>query len=1029
MQIKSRLNIVIILMFLLIVIVGFTILRVKKETTRVNIESELSYALTTQAHSLNHIVQEYRIFQEKRMADQAAQAYDSTMRLLEEARRVFRAPEKLAVVEKIAVELEYIQQIIQRLSKMESKRRPVDSVRLSRTADGTDSIESRLSSQILLKSYNIELETMKLLKLAKHEIIEVQRKTYSVILLSLILISAAITMIILFIKNSIVGPLLSLHTGTEIIGAGDLNYRVGIDAKNEVGQLSRAIDSMTDNLQQITASREELLKEVEERKRVEGGLKESENKYRLLTESLTELIYRSDPETFVASYVNSAVEQIYGYSVDEWLGDPALWEKSLYPDDRENVYSVMETARSDNSNQSLEYRIIRKDGKIRWVLDQLSWVSDNDGKIVSLNGMVSDITERKEAEEALRESTETLRVITSSAQSAIMMVDDEGKVVFWNEAAERIFGYRSDEAIGVHMATLIVPERFREDHTEGFARFCITGKSKIIGKTVELPAIRKDGSEFEASHSISCVNLKGRWHAIAIINNITERKEDEERLKKSEAGLVEAQRIARLGSWNWDIINDSLSWSEGIYRIFGLDPQEFDDTYEAFINSIHPDDRESVKEAVGRALDEHEPYSIVHRIVTPDSVEKIVQEQGEVYFDESDRPVRMVGTVQDITEYTHSKEKVARQVKQLEGLRSIDTAINASLDMHLTLDVVLSTVIKLLNVDAADILIYQPHLQTLNYAHGLGFRTTALKHTNLKLSEGYASKAVLEEKMVYIQDLSKGGDAFKVSKHMDEEEFVSYYCFPLIAKGNVKGVLEILNRSAINPDKEWLDFFETLAGQTAIAIDNAMLYDDLKHSNIELLRAYDTTLEGWSKALDMRDKETEGHSQRVTAMTLTIARALKIDEEELANLRRGALLHDIGKIGIPDKILLKPGPLDEDEWDIMRKHPVLAYEMLSPIEFLRSSIDIPYCHHEKWDGTGYPRGLKGEEIPLGARIFAAVDIFDALSSDRPYRPAWEREKVLEHLRSISGTHLDSNVVEAFFRNFDKSDKELNIYND
>ena len=185
--------------------------------------------------------------------------------------------------------------------------------------------------------------------------------------------------------------------------------------------------------------------------------------------------------------------------------------------------------------------------------------------------------------------------------------------------------------------------------------------------------------------------------------------------------------------------------------------------------------------------------------------------------------------------------------------------------------------------------------------------------------------------------------------------------------------------------------------------------------NAELVHAYDATIEGWSRALDLRDHETEGHSRRVTEMTLRLARAVSVPEEALVHVRRGALLHDIGKMGVPDRILLKPGPLDDGEWEIMRRHPGLAYEMLAPTEFLRPALDIPYCHHEKWDGTGYPRCLRGEDIPLAARLFALVDVWDALVSDRPYRLAWPQARVLEHLHSLAGTHFDPALVPIFLR--------------
>ena len=189
----------------------------------------------------------------------------------------------------------------------------------------------------------------------------------------------------------------------------------------------------------------------------------------------------------------------------------------------------------------------------------------------------------------------------------------------------------------------------------------------------------------------------------------------------------------------------------------------------------------------------------------------------------------------------------------------------------------------------------------------------------------------------------------------------------------------------------------------------------LREANTQLLNAYEATIEGLSRALDLRDRETEGHSRRVTDLTVKLAEAMGMGEEELMHIRRGALLHDVGKIGIPDSILHKPSTLTEEEWVIMRKHPQFAYDMLHSIEYLRPALDIPYSHHEKWDGTGYPRGLKGEEIPLTARLFAVADVWDALTSDRPYRAAWNKEQALEYIREQSGKHFDPQVVELFFK--------------
>lgn len=221
-------------------------------------------------------------------------------------------------------------------------------------------------------------------------------------------------------------------------------------------------------------------------------------------------------------------------------------------------------------------------------------------------------------------------------------------------------------------------------------------------------------------------------------------------------------------------------------------------------------------------------------------------------------------------------------------------------------------------------------------------------------------------------------------------------------------------------DAEQLTFLQSFKGLVFILVSAVLIfwlqYRDLgrlNNSAKELHAAYERTIEGWSRALDLRDKETEGHSIRVTEHCVLLAAELGMKGEELIQVRRGALLHDIGKMGIPDQILSKPGSLTDDEWAIMRRHPAFAYELLAPIDYLLPSIDIPYCHHEKWDGSGYPRGLQGEEIPFSARIFAVIDVWDALTSDRPYRPAWSREMARNLIREEAGSHFDPRVVEKF----------------
>ena len=379
-------------------------------------------------------------------------------------------------------------------------------------------------------------------------------------------------------------------------------------------------------------------------------------------------------------------------------------------------------------------------------------------------------------------------------------------------------------------------------------------------------------------------------------------------------------------------------------------------------------------------------------------------------FGSGERLRQVVVMYTDISVIKNAEERIQRNLEHLTALVEIDRAINFSFELNLSLTTLLTHVIVQLEVDAADVLLFDPASRTLEYVAGRGFHTKAIEHARQPLGEGYAGRAAQERSVVHIPDLAKEHDNYLRGILLAGEDFVSYYGVPLIAKGQVMGVLEVFQRKQLARDEEWLDFLKALAAQAAIAIDNVTLFDKLQRSNAELSRAYDATIEGWARALELRDNETEGHTQRAADLTVRLARLFGLSDAELVQVRWGALLHDIGKMGIPDGILLKHDALTEAEWVLMRKHPIFAYEMLSPIRYLRMALDIPYAHHEKWDGTGYPLGLKGEQIPLAARIFAVVDVWDALRSDRHYHTAWSVEKVREHLRSLAGTHFDPRVV-------------------
>jgi len=611
--------------------------------------------------------------------------------------------------------------------------------------------------------------------------------------------------------------------------------------------------------------------------------------------------------------------------------------------------------------------------------------------------------ERKQAEQALLASEVRYRRLFEAAKDGILILNaNTGEIVDVNPFLIEIVGYSHAEFLGKQLWEI----GFFKDIVANKAAFLKLQEERYI-RYENLPLETKDGHRIWVEFVSNAYDVNGKQVIQCNIRDITERKQSADQLKYH-ARLLRHINDAVIAT---DDQFHITAWNRAAEKMYGWHSEEvMGHNVSEILNFELTDElrsaaRELLKETIASRSER-----IHHR---RDGRTLYVEVNTIALTNERGKMTGYVSVNRDITERKLAEEQTQLQIQHLKALRAIDIAISSSLNLGLTLDILLDQVTAQLKTDAATILLFHSITNTLEYAASRGFRSTAIRKSRVRLGEGYAGKAILERRMIHISNLVETDSELAQALLLKGEEFIEYYCVPLIVKGEVKGVLEIFHRDALVDDPEWVDFLETLAGQAAIAIDNATLFEDLQHSNSELFQAYDATIEGWSHALDLRDKETEGHTLRVTEMTLKLARKFGFSDEQLRHTRWGALLHDIGKMGVPDNILLKPDKLTDEEWDRMKQHPVFALEMLSPIAYLKSSLDIPYCHHEKWDGTGYPRGLKGEVIPLAARLFAVVDVWDALRSDRPYRKGWTREKTLEHIKSLSGTHFDPKVVEYF----------------
>ena len=366
-----------------------------------------------------------------------------------------------------------------------------------------------------------------------------------------------------------------------------------------------------------------------------------------------------------------------------------------------------------------------------------------------------------------------------------------------------------------------------------------------------------------------------------------------------------------------------------------------------------------------------------------------------------------------ILDHARLIEQTEERNRRLGALHVIETAITSSLDLRITLSTLVEQIQARLGVDAVSVLILDQGLQVLEYVVGRGFHNTKIEQIRIRVGEDIPGLAALDREIVYVSDLTHPKPALQYPERIASEEFVTTFALPLVTKGQLYGVLELFYRKMVHNNFEWEEFLETLARQVAMAIDGIYVFDQLQQSLMIQQAAQDATLESWARLLEMRGLEPKGHSKRVTVATINLAQQLGISDPELVNIHRGALLHDIGKLLLPDAINQNSGPLLEAEWALVRQHPKYAYDLLAKIKPLKAAISIPYCHHEHWDGSGYPRGLKGEQIPIEARIFRIVETYDLMLVDLPYRKAFFQNDVIDYLKSQAGKIFDSQIIDKF----------------
>jgi PAS domain S-box-containing protein len=710
--------------------------------------------------------------------------------------------------------------------------------------------------------------------------------------------------------------------------------------------------------------------DITERSQAEQMLRENEERYQELLDNLGQgICILNNENTF--TYSNPAGEEIFGVAQGELAGQPL--SVFLVPGRTENL-EFDQFRKTGGQLLTTEVEIIRRDKARRVPQVTIRTHVDSTGAAKGLICSFLDITEKKEAEMVLRKSEERFRYIFE--QMAVGFSQNEaatGKYIRVNQKFCDIVGYSKEELARKTYKDITYPEDLEEDEILG--ERLLRGEIKVY--TMEKRYIRKGGDIVWVNLTVSTMWEEGdeAVYNIAVIEDITERKKTEAALEKSTAELVLAIEGSGVGIWDWNLETREATINDRWAEMIGYNKEELDFVFKNNLAGLcEPHDFARFRENFGsireRKTDQFESemrllhkegywiWMLLHAKVTG--------------WDANGQPTRITGTQLDISERKRTEESIREKEFWLRESQRVGR---------------------------------------------IGTYVLDIEH------DSWHSSPVLDDLFGIDQTYPKSTATWSEILHPDDREDTLKYLTENVLRDGLPFDREYRINRISDMAVRWMwgrgeIVFDDgkavrMVGTIQDITDQKMAEEELLKTTLELQTAYDATLLGWSNALELRERETAGHSHRVVELTLEMARRLNFHENEMIHVQRGALLHDIGKMGIPDNILLKPGPLSDDEWVIMKQHPIYAYRLLSKIPYLQPALDIPYYHHERFDGSGYPNGLAGEGIPLAARIFAIVDVWDALLSDRPYRPAWTAEAVRKYLLDQAGKQFDPDLVKVF----------------
>lgn len=715
-------------------------------------------------------------------------------------------------------------------------------------------------------------------------------------------------------------------------------------------------------------------------------LAKSEQKYHIVADFTSDWEYWSAPGGGYI-YVSPSCEQHTGYGPEAFMQDPDLMLKIMHPDDRDMLVRHKKEADSINGkNEPLNFRIVRRNGEERWIDHKCQKVFSGNGEYLGVRGSNRDITERMLAEKERIETEEKFRNVfdNSATGKSITSFDSTVNV---NQALADMLGYTRQELAGIKWQDISHPEDVDETNRQiGLLR---SGQKKSVRFFKRY--VRKDGSIVYADvNTVLQTDREGKpLYYITSVLDVTERKLAEDKLQNERLMLVQTEMAAHLGSWEWDIATDTVTWSDELFRIFQMDPQDGAPSFAEHPILYHPDDMERLRQAVEIAITDGTPYELELRAIRKDGQTRVCVARGFAKMSSLGRPVRLFGSLQDITERKRAEDAILRS--------------------------------KLLLQDVIDSTPDQMYVKDCQHRYLMVNKSFA-KAQNLMPQDmiGKPDTDFFSEELC-LGNFDKGIRGFHEDDDQAFQGQIVHNQMHIVPW--VDGTLHIYDTYKIPLTDESGKIYAAFIYSRDMT-SQRKAEDDREASFVKLQKTLHDMITTVAKIVEMRDPYTAGHQERVATLAGAIAREMKLDDTRVEHLVMAAHIHDVGKMYVPSDILSKPGKLSDIELTMLKTHAQGSYAILKDLEFSQPIALMVLQHHERVDGSGYPKGLLGGEILAEAKILAVADVVEAMSSHRPYRPSLGIDAALDEISRNRGKLYDPDVVDACLELFRSGRFEL-----